>query len=461
MENIQKGKHDKRGTAPCLRSGFGVYSEIGKLRRVLVCEPGLAMTRLTPSNCDALLFDEIPWVAQAKRDHAAFVAAMRSRDIEVLEMHDLLTEALVVDGARQWTLEKMVNDQETGLGISEGLRSYLDSLDNRQLAIYLIGGLSPFDLPKDYQSAAGSLIRQTPEDNDYLINPLPNTIYTRDIACCIGGGLLVGSMRSPARQDETLLLKTIYSFHPQFTDQGLKVWWGDPEQNWGRASVEGGDVMPIGNRTVLIGLSERTSRQGILLVAQALFENGVADRVLVAMIPKLRSAMHLDTVFTFADHDLVTAYRLIVDSIKTVSLYPRDGGVGGSSVRGNRETNWGVAVNMHADAGNVNSTLGIDAVEDKGAFLDVLASALGIKALRVVGNGPDPYNNERQQWDSGNNIVALEPGVVMAYERNTYINSELEKAGVEVLPVTSAELGRGRGGSHCMTLPLKRDAVRY
>jgi len=406
---------------------FGVHSEIGKLRRVLVCKPGLAMDRLTPTNRNALLFDEVPWTAQAKRDHAAFVADMVARDIEVLEFHDLLAEALAAKGAREWTLERAIKPKETGLGVLDCVRSYLDSIDDAALARYLLGGMSVFDLPDEYRCIAEKLIRRNPGDNEYLIDPLPNALYTRDTTCWIFDGVTMNPLYWDARKGETLLMKTIYDFHPDFAGQAT-VWWGDPEKDWGKATVEGGDVLIIKDRTALVGLSERTSRQGIMLVAEALFEQNAADRIIVAMIPKMRAAMHLDTVFTFADHDVVTAYRPIVDYIKTFSMYPGDNGK-------------------------------IDVTEEKDAFLDVIASAIGIKDLKVIGNGPNEYAGERQQWDSGNNVIALEPGVVMAYERNTYINSELVKAGVEVIPITSAELGRGRGGGHCMTCPILRDKV--
>src|SRR4051794_22035027 len=309
-------------TTPRPSAGYGVHSEVGTLRKVLVCAPGLAHTRLTPTNCDALLFDDVMWVQNARRDHFDFMSKMRERGVDVVELHNVLTETMAIPEARSWLLDRKIVANEVGLGLVDGTRAFLDGLEPRKLAEYLIGGLSTIDLPEDFRSGYLALARESAGVPEYLMPPLPNTLYTRDTTCWIYGGGTLNPLYWPAPHDETPLMKAVYEVPPGFV--GSTVWWGDPEQSWGMATIEGGDVMPIGNCAVAIGMSERTSRQGITQLAAALFARGAADRVIVAGMPKLRAAMHLDTVFTFADRDIATSYGGIVDGIHTFSLRPGD-----------------------------------------------------------------------------------------------------------------------------------------
>jgi arginine deiminase len=421
-----------------MMDAFGVHSEVGRLRKVMVHRPELSLQRLTPSNHDELLFDDVLWVERAQYEHDQFVARMRERGVEVFQLRDLLAEALAAtDEGRRRLIELAASEYTVGLSLVDEVRAVLWDMKPGTLARHLIGGLtvaeSGLDLGKFKEI---SLPAAALDDmSAFVLPPLPNTLFTRDSSCWIYGGVSINPMYWPARRLEAYNVAAIYRAHPMFDGASFEYWYpqlGDDGrfqvQDFGRSSLEGGDVQPIGNGTVLIGLSERSQARMIEQIARALFDKGAAERVIAVAMTKDRAHMHLDTVFTMLDRDTVTVYPQVMGKVRAISLRP-----GRSNGR------------FH--------------VTEEDGFLPAVADALGVPELRVVETGGDAYQQEREQWDDGNNVVALEPGVVVAYERNTYTIAKMREAGVEVVTIEGFELGKGRGGGHCMTCPLVRDPL--
>jgi arginine deiminase len=419
-------------------AGFGVHSEVGKLRQVIVHRPELSLKRLTPDNHDELLFDDVLWVERAQWEHDQFVARMRERGVDVLYAQDLLTDALAADpeGGKR-LIDLVASEYTVGVSLVDEVRAALAEFPADKLARHLIGGLTVEELGLDRETAMRhSLIAAAIDDPTiFVLPPLPNTLFMRDSSCWIYNGVSINPMFWPARRREAYNMAAIYRAHPMFADADFEFWYphlGEDErfqaEDFGQATLEGGDVEIIGNGAVAIGMSERTQGRMIEQIARALFAKGAATRIIAAVMTKDRAHMHLDTVFTMLDRDKVTAFPKVVEGIRSISIRP----------------------------GEKDGTL--DVREDKD-FLSAVADALGIPKLTVVATGGDAYQQQREQWDDGNNVVALEPGVVVAYERNTFTISKMREAGVEVIEIAGFELGKGRGGGHCMTCPIIRDPI--
>jgi arginine deiminase len=390
-------------------------SEVGRLRTVLLHRPGPELKRLTPRNNDSLLFDGIPWVGRAQEEHDQFADALRSRGVEVLYLLELLTETLSVPAARKETTEAVLSDVRLGDTLRRRVEAHLSELDPAELATVLTAGLAHDEL------RTGSGLRYTLMDRHaFVIDPLPNLLFTRDSSVWVGGEVAVTSLAMPARERETTLTRAIYTYHPRFAG-------ADRLYEPGLEHVEGGDVLLLAPGTIAVGVGERTTPAGAERLACRVFERGLAHTVLAVPIAQERATMHLDTVCTMVDVDAVVMYPNIADSL--VAYAVTAGGDG--EVR----------------------------IAPPQPFLLAAAAAMGIDQLRVIDTGLDPITAEREQWDDGNNTLCIAPRLAVAYERNIETNARLEEAGIEVVRIRGSELGSGRGGPRCMSCPVLRDPL--
>jgi arginine deiminase len=399
-------------------SRLGSNSEVGALRVVIVHRPGAELRRLTPRNNDDLLFDGLPWVARAQEEHDAFAELLSSRGVEVLLLSDLLNEALASGAARMQGIAAAVDAPRLGLPLARELSAYLRSLDPARLAYVLMAGMTFAELPSDARPD-GSLVRRMHHGSDYVIEPLPNLVFTRDSSIWVGPRVVIPSLALPARARESSLTDLIYAHHPRFT--GVRRAYESRT-----APVEGGDVLLLAPGVVAVGVGERTTPAGAEALARSLFDDGLAETVLAVPLAQERAQMHLDTVCTMVDTDAVVMYANVVETLSAFTIARTPDGV---------------------------------RISDEAPFVAAAAAAMGIDKLRVIDTGRDPVVAEREQWDDGNNTLALAPGVIVAYERNARTNARLEDAGIEVLTIAASELGTGRGGPRCMSCPAARDPL--
>ncbi|MBC7001927.1 arginine deiminase [Photobacterium sp. BZF1] len=405
-------------------SKFYVGSEIGQLRRVLIHRPERALTHLTPSNCHDLLFDDVLAVERAGQEHDVFANTLREQGVEVMLLGDLLADTLEVPEAKDWLLKTQISDYRLGTAFANDVRCFLADLPSKELSSILLGGLSYAELP----IKSSSMMQGMHEPTDFIIEPLPNHLFTRDTSCWVYGGVSINPMAKPARQRETNHVRAIYRWHPTFAGEDFIKYFGDEEKMYDNSTIEGGDVLVIGKGAVLIGMSERTTPQGVEQLASSLFKHGEAKQVIAMQLPKHRSCMHLDTVMTHMREDTFSVYPEVVR--KDVQCWSLTGD----------------------ESGAVK-------VKEEGYFVTAIEKALGVDKLNLITTGGDSFEAEREQWNDANNVLTVKPGVVIGYERNTYTNEKYDKAGITVLPIPGDELGRGRGGARCMSCPIERDGI--
>ena len=402
---------------------FTVNSEVGQLREVIVHRPGTELSRLTPANVDSLLFDDVMWAERAQDEHDLFAKQLVDHGVTVHHFADLLAEALDTDGARDFLATRLATPERFGRMLAGAVAELVRAYPAAQLAEVLIGGLTKRDLGG--RLATPSLLLAAADPDDFVLTPLPNHLFQRDNSAWMYDVVSVNPMAKEARQRETINSRVIYNFHPMFRSAPPTFLYGNDSAVHVPATVEGGDVAVLGHRGVMIGMGERTTPQGIELLSQRLFETGTADRVIVVELPKVRAFMHLDTALTQIDRDAYSVYPRLPDELRSWTVTPQRGGL---------------------------------AFHENDDLFHELSYALQVDEVRAIKVPMDRRAAEREQWDDGNNFLAVSPGVVLGYERNTTTNRYLTEHGITVVPVVGSELGRGRGGPRCMTCPISREA---
>ena len=408
-------------------SPLHITSEIGKLKTVLLHRPGQELENLTPDYLKDLLFDDIPYLEKAQKEHDFFAQTLRDHGVEVLYLDQLAAEAVGDETVRQHFITEMLHASKQGdAKVSDALQGYLFGMSPYDMVRAIMAGVRKNEITI-HSSGNKQLHELLANSYPFYLDPMPNLYFTRDPAATIGNGLTINRMHWPARRRESLFMEYIIRYHPRFAGHDIPIWYDRSN----RFSMEGGDELVLSNEVMAIGISERTTPEAIERMAAKLFAGSGFKKILAIEIPKSHAFMHLDTVFTMIDFNKFTIHPAIQDAGGKLSVF----------------------VLTTNESGDITITHEND-------IINVLKESLHQDTIDFIPcGGGDEIAAAREQWNDGSNTLAIAPGVVVTYDRNYVSNRSLREHGLEVIEVPGSELGRGRGGPRCMSMPLVREDI--